>query len=109
MKTLLQNLLARFSRVTSSGRQYIPQLDGLRFVAIAWVVAYHSVEYVLVKTGHLPDAPQVNPLVDTFQLDQASPLVSFFLVGHVGVDLFFVISGFILAAPLWEPLSTPLF
>ena len=31
---------SRFRRVTTSGR-YMPEVDGLRFVAIAWVVFMH--------------------------------------------------------------------
>ena len=41
-------LLGSFSRVTSPGRTYIPQLDGLRFIAIVWVVAFHLGVLLLV-------------------------------------------------------------
>jgi peptidoglycan/LPS O-acetylase OafA/YrhL len=87
LSALSQRLLARFYRVTSPGRTYLPQLDGLRFVAIAWVFAYHVVMIVLQKTGQSWDASRSNPLIYSFT------------AGHVGVDLFFVISGFILALP----------
>jgi len=38
------NWLNPFSRITSSGRKYIPEIDGLRFVAITAVIAYRLCE-----------------------------------------------------------------
>src|SRR4051794_26951460 len=35
------NLLGHFSRITTPGRTFLPQIDGLRFVAIMAVIAYH--------------------------------------------------------------------
>ena len=55
----------------------MPEIDGLRFVAIGSVVAYHFHGFVL--TGSL-----------------AQPLVEH---GYRGVNLFYVISGFILGLP----------
>jgi peptidoglycan/LPS O-acetylase OafA/YrhL len=72
--------LARLRRVTTSGR-YLPEIDGLRFVAIFSVIFFH----VYSQTRKMAPLP---PLLDTF--------ISH---GDRGVLLFFVISGFILALP----------
>lgn len=85
-RTISERLLKRLSRETTSGR-FIPELDGSRFVAIAMVILYHLNGYLTAKTsfyehGTAPD-----------WLSRAA------LVGNHGVELFFVISGFILALP----------
>src|SRR3974390_3528655 len=76
-------LLGRLSRVTSPGRQFVPQIDGLRFIAIMTVVAYHVSLFYLFHRGLTP----------TFWLNTV------FAAGHNGVALFFSISGFILSLP----------
>lgn len=70
------------SRITSSGT-FIPEIDGLRFVAIAAVVAFHIYEYLITRLGMSPLGVVGNA----------------FLHGNRGVPLFFVISGFILGRP----------
>ena len=79
--------LERFSRQTSTGR-FIPQLDGLRFVAIAMVVLFHLNGFV---ASYAPIAFSVTPKYDT--------LSRLLVHGHYGVQFFFIISGFILALP----------
>ena len=70
-------------RITTSGK-YIPEIDGLRFVAIAAVVLFH-----------LPvQLPLHSPALD--KTDTLWHLISH---GGRGVELFFLISGFILALP----------
>jgi peptidoglycan/LPS O-acetylase OafA/YrhL len=82
-------LLSTVSRVTSSGR-IIPVLDGLRFLAIMVVILFHS-------QGHfLP--PDAKP----FWLPGGSVFGWAVSRGWFGVQLFFIISGFILAAPFAE-------
>ena len=79
-------LLARLSRETSSGR-FIPEMDGLRFVAIGMVVIFHLNSYLLASlhdSGSLPRSDWLRPIA---------------LVGFRGVELFFVISGFLLGLP----------
>lgn len=79
-------LLIKLSRETSSGR-FIPEMDGLRFAAIGMVVLFHLNGYLTVKSkSYYPVAP-------SDWLTQAA------LVGFRGVELFFVISGFILGLP----------
>ena len=81
-------VLQRLTRETSSGR-FIPVMDGLRFIAIAMVVLFHLNGYLFAKW----------PLHHSGFLPQSNWLVQTALVGSHGVELFFVISGFILALP----------
>ena len=80
-------LFSRLSRETSSGR-FIPEMDGLRFVAIGMVVLFHLTGYLLAKSP-----PTSAPSTHSAWLAQIA------LAGVRGVELFFVISGFILALP----------
>lgn len=80
-------LLRRISRETSSGR-FIPEMDGLRFMAIAMVVLFHLNGYLMAKTSFYEH-----------RLDGPDWLCRSAMVGFHGVELFFVISGFILALP----------
>ena len=75
--------LAYFSRVTTSGK-FLPEIDGMRFIAITAVVALHITQYVNTRLG-------VRPGQSVFQL--------LLLQGWFGVEFFFCISGFILAQP----------
>ena len=77
------------SRITTSGRGFIPQIDGLRFVAIIAVVAFHvraicSYHFHASHTGRAIEGDLVNNV---------------FGIGNFGVQLFFAISGFILSLP----------
>lgn len=71
-----------FRRVVTSGRRFIPEIDGLRFIAIAVVVLHHS--RVVRLFPHPEEAGRLNDLLE---------------IGRHGVQLFFVISGFLLALP----------
>ncbi len=75
----------RLRRITNSGR-YIPEIDGLRFIAIFSVVLVHVLEFM----------SEARPMA----LDRGESLVNLFLMqGSWGVELFFAISGFVLALP----------
>ena len=79
--------ILRLRRVTSADHRYLPAVDGLRFLAIFAVMLFH----VIYAATHVAGV----------QL-QASPLDFWlrpFQEGHRGVELFFTISGFILALP----------
>jgi peptidoglycan/LPS O-acetylase OafA/YrhL len=84
---VVDRLLGRLSRKTTSGR-YIPEIDGLRFVSILLVVLFH-VRSVLgsLGSGHVPGFHGRGFLDGV--LGQ----------GQFGVEMFFMISGFILALP----------
>ncbi len=66
----------------------IGPLDGLRGIAVAWVIAFH-VYALRAKLG--------DPWVDLMASSRfLEPVVG---AGYLGVDLFFLISGFLLALP----------
>ena len=77
----------RLRRITS-GSSWIPEIDGLRFIAILLVVLFHLSAEVVVKS----DVPLT-----------AQPWYSGWFAclgrGDIGVRIFFVISGFILGRP----------
>ena len=77
--------LDRLGRIVTPGRRLIPQIDGLRFVAIS-VVFYYHIAHRLVLSGAGTGQP-------------SSLLQSLMSTGNYGVELFFVISGFVLALP----------
>jgi peptidoglycan/LPS O-acetylase OafA/YrhL len=75
-------------RRITSGSSWIPEIDGLRFIAILLVVLFHLSAEVVAKSD-VPLAMQ----------PWYSGLFAFFGRGDIGVRIFFVISGFILGRP----------
>jgi peptidoglycan/LPS O-acetylase OafA/YrhL len=69
---------------------YIAPIEGLRGVAVLWVVAFH---YLVVRSA----AGIADPWIAA--LDRVPGLEAIALNGYLGVDLFFLISGFLLALP----------
>ncbi len=85
MDTRVKQWTGRLSRITSGGN-FIAEIDGLRFLAISSVLLFHA-SYALQRAYH-------------WELHSAAQAVSgLFARGALGVELFFVISGFILALP----------
>ncbi len=74
-------------RIMTSGT-WVPQIDGLRFVAIVSVLLFHIVGQLGSRSGH---PVPIQPRYDT--------LVQMAGNGDRGVPLFFALSGFILARP----------
>lgn len=75
-----------FKRVIKSGK-FIPEIDGLRFIAIISVLIYHLNTFIQEKNIHV------------YQHSYNSKNISSFIThGYLGVELFFAISGFILSA-----------
>ena len=88
-------LRRRLARITSSG-EFIPQIDGLRFLAILLVLGHHVFAGYLVQTHRL--GTQQLPR-DWSLIAPRSALIGWVLHLAFGVQLFFVISGFVLALP----------
>ena len=82
------------SRITS-GSNFIPEIDGLRFIAIFPVVMLHLLGTFIVVTKKM----EVSGIVDWKIAAANSWLVHLISHGNYGVQLFFIISGFILALP----------
>ena len=76
-------MTTNFRRITSQKR-FIPQIDGLRFVAILSVVLFH----LYASLNH-----------DGAILNSGFDPVNIGILSKRGVELFFVISGFILGVP----------
>lgn len=76
-----------FSRVTN--QRFIPEIDGLRFMAIIPVILLH------LSTGML----RLSTAYDSQELLDTTYFRRLLLPGAVGVYIFFVISGFVLALP----------
>lgn len=80
------NFLEKFRRITSGGK-YIPEIDGLRFMAIFWVAVWM----------HLPTIMNEHLFNGTLLANEY--VTSVVREGGHGVSFFFMISGFILALP----------
>ncbi|WP_162425989.1 acyltransferase family protein [Pontibacter pudoricolor] len=80
----MRNWLTPLQRKTTSG-SYMPEVDFLRFIAITAVVLFHIHGFLIVK--------QNRDVLFGEHLDYL------FRNGDLGVQLFFVLSGFILALP----------
>ncbi len=79
--------LKSFRRITSS-TNFIPEIDGLRFIAIFTVILLHTnTNFKRVYAESIPDW-YLNSWIDTV-----------FKTSGIGVDIFFTISGFILGLP----------
>lgn len=88
IKNRLNPIFGKLQRVTSSSL-FIPEIDGLRFLAIAIVILFHINVFVIAKSSAgFADDPSSHAL-----------FYNFIANGFKGVHLFFVISGFILAMP----------
>lgn len=71
-----------------AGARYLPELEGLRGLAVALVFALH-LEFYLAGEVMLPG-------------DRVSLLYAFVRSGHTGVSLFFLLSGFLVTRPFLE-------
>lgn len=83
---MLKNTLHWLRKPTASGL-LVPQMEGLRFVALLAVFFVHFEQMVRYKTPNLP------------QSGVASFVRNFCGLGDFGVQLFFAVSGFVLALP----------
>jgi peptidoglycan/LPS O-acetylase OafA/YrhL len=87
----LNNILSR----KTNSNQFIPEIDGLRFIAIITVVFFHLNTAIGKEMGFAPD----------FSFNQLGGAENIFSLAwwwvrlDLGVKLFFAISGFVLALP----------
>ena len=87
-------LLRHFQRKTASNN-FIPEIDGLRFLAIITVVLYHLNTSFSKEIGlGLPDA-----LIEMGGSKSNFSLAWWWVRLDLGVKVFFAISGFVLALP----------
>ncbi|MDR0274833.1 MAG: acyltransferase [Burkholderiaceae bacterium] len=84
---MLLDKLLTYERHTSSGT-YLEGVTGLRAVAALWVLMFHS-----WGISHGP------PVQIPLPLDAHLGVTYLFSAGGLGVDIFFVISGFLLSLP----------
>jgi len=75
-------------RRTTVSTAFIPEIDALRFLAIGSVVAFHVVEHARSIAND-----------DWARAGIGAAIASLARQGRYGVELFFVISGFVLALP----------
>ncbi|MEW6319920.1 MAG: acyltransferase [Acidobacteriota bacterium] len=72
----------------ADARAHIPSLDGLRGIAILFVMVHH---YTIIEPASALDAA----------------VVRYLTVGWAGVDLFFVLSGFLITGLLYDDRGAP--
>jgi peptidoglycan/LPS O-acetylase OafA/YrhL len=83
-------LTEKLSRVTSS-REFIPEVDGLRFVALLPVLILHSATHFLIWRGRTDFSGNWTT--------GHGVVLRTIGIGSFGVQVFFVISGFVVALP----------
>ena len=85
----MNKIINGFFRITSSNK-YIPEVDGIRFIAIISVLILHASQFYLSKQVHQ---------------ERTDILNHYFYNGFTGVILFFVLSGHILSLPFAKQFS----
>jgi peptidoglycan/LPS O-acetylase OafA/YrhL len=84
---MISSIYNKFRRITSN-HLYFPEIDGIRFVAILLVILFHTHGYFAEKSTSF-----------SYEQKHTGLLNKFLENGDRGVELFFVLSGFILCLP----------
>jgi peptidoglycan/LPS O-acetylase OafA/YrhL len=92
--------LNSFRRITTTGA-FIPEIDGLRFIAVISVVFLHCYAEVLrrMAMGAIPGQNGSGSATLPMAVDKQQGLLRLLGHGGNGIVVFFSISGFILAWP----------
>jgi peptidoglycan/LPS O-acetylase OafA/YrhL len=83
------------------GSARFPALDGLRAIAAIWIIGLHTVS--MAGSFWVDATRDVNVFSkEDFTVVANSPLLRVLVKGDMGVDLFFVLSGFLIATILFK-------
>ncbi|QDE82933.1 acyltransferase family protein [Myxococcus xanthus] len=85
--------------LVNPGEARVKQVDGLRAIAIIWVFILHCIWCIGMFIPR-------DALMAVVNEHATHPLFTFFIRGDLGVDLFFVISGFLISGMLVRELET---
>jgi peptidoglycan/LPS O-acetylase OafA/YrhL len=95
--SVLDRMHARLARRTSTTR-YIPEIDGVRFLCIAMVVSFHTLLALRLAQGETSVTHDPFGAAPIGSAEGVLPF-KFLIAGQFGVEIFFAVSGFILALP----------
>src|SRR6185503_3009293 len=83
-----------FAKLTQRRESNVPIIDGIRALAILWVVFFHA---WIIQVLDMPDY-----IMGIFNY----PFLNWVDRGDLGVDLFFVISGFLIGAIIFKDIKS---